>query len=123
MKAEKSPTRRALQLTVIAISLAAVIVGTVAYWQHRDRTSRLLTLAEVLWVTERDFSRYYAPGTPQSQAVVQALAVRDSSLSQRRFDSFILYRRGLTETDRGEEPLLVVGFDPSSIPAAQKKLF
>lgn len=78
-----------------------------------------MSLPEALWVTERDYSRYYAPGTPESRSVVEALVQQNAFLADRRFDSFVLYRRGLSETSPANELLLILGFDPSSIPHAQ----
>lgn len=113
--------RRVAGLIAIAVCLAAGLVTAVGYWQQRQREANLRTLPEVLWVTDRDFSRYYSPGTTESQEVVQALIGQDHSLGERRFDTFILYRSGLAETDPSREPLLILGFDPSSIRAEQKK--
>jgi hypothetical protein len=105
----------------MAVCLAAVLAGSVVYWQHRNRAAKLHPLSEVLWITDRDLSTYYAPGTRESQAIARTFVSRDPSFAERRFDSFILYRQGLTATDSGSEPLLVLGFDPSSIPANRKK--
>jgi hypothetical protein len=78
-----------------------------------------MSLPEALWVTELDYSRYYAPGTPESRVVAEALVQKDAALAERRFDSFVLYRRGLSESSPANEPLLFFGFDPSSIPRDQ----
>jgi hypothetical protein len=112
----ETSSRRWFRLTFIAIVLATLIVAGVGYWQRRQYAATLLTLPEALWVTERDYSRYYAPGSPESRGVVEALALQDASFLERRFDSLVLYRRGLSDSDFAREPLLVFGFDPSSIP-------
>jgi len=116
LKASKTSSRRWLLLVSFAVCLVAIIVAAVGYWQRRHFAAAVLPLADALWVTERDYSRYYAPGTPESRSVVRALVQQDASLVEQRFSSFVLYRRGLSETSPASETLLVFGFDPSAIP-------
>ena len=103
-------------LLVIAVCLTAVIVAGVGCWQ-RQRAAASMTLSQALWVTERDYSRYYPPGSPESRSVVEVLARKHASLLDRTFDSFVLYRRGLSDTSPANERLLVIGFIPPTLPA------
>lgn len=121
-----SPTgaRRWIRVVLVALVLSSVITGSVVYYQNgkeRQRAGKLMTLQEALWVAERDLSHVYPPGTPESRGVAQALANENASLAEQKFESLILYRRGLTDTDQATEPLLVFGFDPNTISHAKKE--
>src|SRR4051812_306177 len=65
----KSSPKRWLLLISIAVCIAAVVAAAGVYWQrrwqHGHPAAKLMTLPEALWVTERDCSRFYAPGTPE----------------------------------------------------------
>ena len=106
-------------LVSFAVCVAVIVIAAGGYWHRRNLIAALMPLTDALWVTERDYSRYYAPGTPESRSVVQALVQQDSSLVERRFPSFVLYRRDLSESSPANETLLVFGFDPSSVPRQQ----
>jgi hypothetical protein len=103
--------RHWLRLILVTFCASSLIIFGVV-WQQRRPADELMTLSEALWVTERDFSQFYPPGSTESQSIAQALIRQTGSFAERRFDSFVLYRLGLTDTDPGSEPLLVVGFDP-----------
>ncbi len=119
-EATKNPGWRWLGLFAIALCITTLLVGGFAFWQ---RAARQMSLAEALWVTERDYSHYYSPGTPESQTVVQALTAQNPALAEQRFDAFVLWRRGILMTDGpANDPLLIVGFDPSAIPPERKTI-
>lgn len=122
-KATNDSGGRWLRLVGVAVCIATLLIGGFVFWQYRQRATNRLTLAEALWVTDRDFSRYYGPGTPESRLVVDALVRQSPPLSGPSFDSFVLWRRGIAFTDApSHEPLLIFGFDPAAIPPERKKL-
>jgi hypothetical protein len=112
---------RWFRLFAFALCLVAFIFGVVILWQHFHRP-RLMTLSEALWVTDRDFSRYFAPNTSESRVDIKALASQGVSATEPRFDSFVLYRQGLNDNASPSEPLLMFGFDPATIPPEHKTL-
>jgi hypothetical protein len=112
---------RWIRVIAVALLIVAIVVGGAALWQHFHRP-KLMTLSEALWVTNRDFTRYYAPNTPEFRAIAEALASQGVAATEPRFDSFVIYRQGLTDVDSPREPLLIVGFDPTTIPSEHKTL-
>lgn len=111
MGAPSAAARRALARFALCLVVAALFMLGLLFWQHRPGP-RLMTLDQALWVTERDGSRFYPPGSPPSRNVISAIARQGFPVSEPRFDTFVLYRQGLAETDDPNEKLLIFGFVP-----------
>jgi hypothetical protein len=61
---------------------------------HRA-TAGTMPLEQALWVTDREVTRIYAPGTPDQ-----------------RFQAPLLYRMGMSSSGKASEGVLMIGFDP-----------
>ena len=105
-----SKTRRYLIFTFTSLVLLGV--GLFIYSHHREQPH--LTLRDALWVTDKDMKVFHPPHSRESKYIVDYLEDNSyiHSLEHKTYSGPILYRQGLTTSDKPTEPLFIYGFTP-----------
>jgi hypothetical protein len=78
---------------------------------HRA-TAGTMPLEQALWVTDREVTRIYAPGTPEQRSIAWQFRSTGSVAADQRFQAPLLYRMGMSSSGKASEGVLMIGFDP-----------
>jgi len=90
---------------IFGLGFVLAIVSGAFIYQHLSSQPQM-TLEEALWVTDKEMKNYYPPKSPQSQKIVELLIPKylDEDI---KYEKYVLYRQGLTDTDMSREPLVM----------------
>lgn len=96
---------------------AMVLVGTLACcagfkWWLDHRSARTVPLEQALWVTDREITRIYSPGTPEQQAIVAQFRSMGNTAAWQGFHAPLLYRMGMSSSGEPSDGVVIIGFDP-----------
>ena len=105
---------------VIVGALLAIAIGYVVY--DRLHAERNMTLVEALWVCTPDMKTYFAPGSPESLAMIQTLS-HSVDTNTFRAPGFICVRMGITNGSLSPDEPIMWDLHPEQIPssAVQRK--
>jgi|GEM_PF-3633549 len=102
------------KLLVTALSLLALtICGMVAFckYQLTPATTPSLSFADALYVTNKDITKIYGPGTTVQQNILAQMTTQ-KGISEMKLPQPFLYRMGLTPGD-SDEGILMLPFSPA----------
>ncbi len=101
------------KLLIVAISLLALtICSMVAFCKYQfSPTTPSLSLADALYVTNKDITKIYGPGTTVQQNILAQLTTQ-KDISEMKLPHPFLYRMGLTP-DESNEGILMLYFSPA----------
>lgn len=109
-------------LRIARLALVGFLFALALYaaYARYPRSTPTYTLREALWVSDRDMKSFHPPLSPESLFIVDLLKTRGFPTDTKEYQSYVLYRGGLSTSDPPEKSLLILGFQPPSNPATDR---
>jgi len=116
-----SPTKarivRVARISLVGFLFAVVL--SLAYVRLAQRGPEY-TLREALWVSDRDMKTFHPPLSPESQSIIEILKDKGFATDKKEYQTYVLYRGGLSTNDAPGKTLLIFGFQPPANPHPPK---